>query len=183
MQGEIMTRTGRRLYWLIIGLALGLTIPWLFVDPAYPQELSFGGGVLNGHSYDRDYSIDTGKHFAFTLEESYIKWDHKINVGLMYLYSHYTRTNNEPQKELKIDAHVITAFVKPYWRLTESFQPFVLAGVGAAIDRYSSRASLTTGLGLDYWLTDRWALSPSLYLIVTETNNFKVGLISIKYSF
>jgi len=155
----------------------------VFCDKAFGAELSFGGGLLNGHSYDGSYSIDTGYHLGFTLEQSHIKWDRKINTGIMYLYSHYNQTNNDPHKELKRDAHVLTGFIKPYWRLSEGFQPFVLVGIGGAIDKVSSRFSFTGGLGLDCWLSKNWALSPAAYLIVTETNNFRVGLISLKYHF
>jgi hypothetical protein len=156
------------------------------VAEAKEQSISVGGGLNNGHSYSGDYSVDQDYTLIsadyernITSSRTGIKW----GFGVNYTYSRFTRNDHEPENKRTIDSHMGSVYVKPYWKLSKSFQPFALMGAGWDLSSDASSPFLVTGAGADWILTQKWSLVGTAKLYVGGQRNYRQSLLSIKYSF
>jgi len=151
-----MTRTLRRLYWLIIGLALGLTIPWLFVSSAYGQQsITLGYGNQNGHSFSSRDKVNppgyTGQS-GIVVCERYKRFQ-KLNFlefsyGKSVVGYHFIMRDNGNMKERDQFAVLGTVDGAVYLTYFKWVNPFVRLGFGmeAATDDLNPAVSITDGV-------------------------------------
>jgi opacity protein-like surface antigen len=170
------------------------------VAEAKDQSISVGGGLNNGHSYSGDYSVDQG----YTLfSADYERVYKHFNLGLNYTYSNFNRQDHKEKYECRdqgdmreckqeptkydknrnIDSHIGSIYVKPYWRLSKSFQPFVLVGAGWDLSDDMSSPLLVTGIGADWNITPKWSLVGTGKLLVGGQRNYRQSVLSVKYTF
>lgn len=179
-----MRRAIKTIYWLIIGLALGLSIPWLFVPSASGASASLGGGHLNPHSYSGAYSLEKGWNVLASLEDLHYennKWS--VNKGLLYFSSIHERHDNYGSHEKHtINSHTLALYAKPYWHLTERFKPFVMGGVGGNFAS-SFEPCVLVGAGVNYIFYENWSLEASFLKMWDHTRVYHVPTLSIRYEF
>ena len=174
-----MRRTVRRLYWLIIGLAIGLTFTWLFAGQSWAASASLGGGQLNPHSYSGRYGLDKGWSGLATLEGEI--WN--VNVGVLYIASRYKRRNNYgDQKRRGQNSHLAALYGKSYWDLTDHIRPFVTAGAGV---NYTDRPKIAgmLGGGFNYVIDRDWSLEGTFMFVWDNTKVYRIPSVSLRYEF
>lgn len=181
-----MTRTVRRLYWLIIGLALSLTLPYL----AWGASLSLGGGQVNPHSYSGTYGLDKGWQFSASAEDLY--WENDVwsmNVGILYVASHYKRRSNyNGERRSSEESHLAALYASPRWKLTmlskhlKDISPLLLTGIGVNFTD-DTHAAIILGGGFNYDISEAWSLEGKFLWVWDVVKVYRMPSLSIRYEF
>ena len=179
-----MRKTVRRLYWLIIGLTIGLTFTWLFAGQSWAASLSLGGGQVNPHSYSGKYGLDKGWQFSASVEDDYYENDvYNVNVGILYVASHYKRRNNYGRQSRRSqDSHLVALYGKTYYHLTEHIRPFVMAGAGVNFMEGAKPSGLLGG-GFNYVINRDWSLEGTFLYVWDNTKIYRMPTVSLRYEF
>jgi len=177
-------KTIRRVFWMVVGLALGLTIPWIFAGQACGSSFSLGGGQVAPHSYSSSYGLDRGWHFSVSVEDHFYendRWD--ANVGVLCISSHYKRRENPPgQGRSSVDSSIAAVYAKPGVRLTEHLRPFAMLGIGANFSDGTNACTLVGG-GIAYEIDKNWSLEGMFLYVWDNVKVFQVPSLSVRYSF
>lgn len=179
-----MKRSIRLLFWFVVGLALALTIPWLFVGPVSGASVSLGGGQVKPHSYSGAYGLDKGWAFSASLEDLYYEnetWG--VNVGALYVASHYKRRENQSAyRRHSVESHVAALYTKPFWNLTKHFKPFLVTGLGVNFADRTEPCALAGG-GLNYPINENWSLEGKFLYVWDPVKVYQLPTLSIRYEF
>ena len=176
-------RLTSKIFWFVLGMLLAQLL-WVYAGPSSAASLSLGGGQVNPHSYSNQYALDKGWHFSASLEDVYAEDDvWNVNVGLLYVASHYKRRNNfGDQKRRSQDSHLVALYGKTYYHLTDHIRPFVMAGAGVNFTGATKPSGLLGG-GFSFVVNRDWSIEGSFLYVWDNTKVYRMPSISLRYEF
>lgn len=168
---------------VFIGFADAKGLPKKVGQSVHTQGFTLGGGLINGHSYSSDFSIDGG-YTGYLSYDRDTSWEH-VDVGVMYTFGQFEIHDNIHDKDESQTNHILTGFLKPHFYIGSNLKVFAIVGAGVMVGSDDSGFVGQGSAGIDYHLFDNWSVSVATHFYVTEKQNMRTipTTVGLRYTF